>query len=90
MGIKRLDADFNHLALHPVRPFYFIHIVNSVAFPCLECSYHQQATQGDVTSERPMWAEKGGLDFEGRAKWDAWNNRKVRVLIWLESKSVCN
>ena len=19
-----------------------------------------------------MWAEKGGLDFEGRAKWDAW------------------
>lgn len=20
-----------------------------------------------------MWAEKGGLDFEGRAKWDAWS-----------------
>ena len=19
-----------------------------------------------------MWAEKGGLEFEGRAKWDAW------------------
>lgn len=19
-----------------------------------------------------MWAERGGLDFEGRAKWDAW------------------
>jgi acyl-CoA-binding protein len=19
-----------------------------------------------------MWAEKGGLDFEGRARWDAW------------------
>lgn len=35
-----------------------------------------QATQGDNTAERPMWAEKGGLDFEGRAKWDAWTNVK--------------
>lgn len=26
---------------------------------------HQQATQGDNTAERPMWAERGGLDFEG-------------------------
>eukprot|EP00884_Botryococcus_braunii_P010041 jgi/Botrbrau1/19038/Bobra.0100s0066.2 len=34
--------------------------------------YHMQATQGDNSAERPMWAEKGGLDFEGRAKWDAW------------------
>jgi acyl-CoA-binding protein len=34
--------------------------------------FHMQATQGDNTSERPMWAEKGGLDFEGRARWDAW------------------
>lgn len=31
-----------------------------------------QATKGDNTAERPMWAEKGGLDFDGRAKWDAW------------------
>jgi acyl-CoA-binding protein len=31
-----------------------------------------QATAGDVAGERPMWAEKGGLDFEGRARWDAW------------------
>ena len=23
-----------------------------------------------------MWAEKGGLDFEGRARWDAWTQRK--------------
>ena len=38
--------------------------------------YHMQVTQGDNTSERPMWAEKGGLDFEGRAKWDAWTNVK--------------
>lgn len=36
------------------------------------CSYHMQADKGNNTSERPMWAEKGGLDFEGRAKWDAW------------------
>uniref|UniRef100_A0A383VFQ0 ACB domain-containing protein n=1 Tax=Tetradesmus obliquus TaxID=3088 RepID=A0A383VFQ0_TETOB len=32
----------------------------------------QQASQGDNTTERPMWAEKGGLDFKGRARWDAW------------------
>lgn len=31
-----------------------------------------QAEQGDNKGERPMWAERGGLDFEGRAKWDAW------------------
>ena len=31
-----------------------------------------QATKGDNATERPMWAEKGGLDFEGRARWDAW------------------
>ncbi|KAG1680380.1 hypothetical protein FOA52_015471 [Chlamydomonas sp. UWO 241] len=33
---------------------------------------HMQASQGDNTEERPMWAERGGLDFEGRARWDAW------------------
>lgn len=27
---------------------------------------------GDNTAERPMWAERGGLDFEGRSRWDAW------------------
>lgn len=42
--------------------------------------YHQQATQGDNSTERPMWAEKGGLDFEGRARWDAWTAVKVRRL----------
>lgn len=31
-----------------------------------------QANKSDNTAERPMWAEKGGLDFDGRAKWDAW------------------
>ena len=31
-----------------------------------------QADKGNNAAERPMWAEKGGLDFEGRAKWDAW------------------
>lgn len=30
-----------------------------------------QAISGDVTGERPMWAERGGLDFDGRALWDA-------------------
>ena len=36
------------------------------------CRLSMQATQGDNTAERPLWAEKGGLDFDGRAKWDAW------------------
>ncbi|GIL53405.1 hypothetical protein Vafri_9027 [Volvox africanus] len=34
---------------------------------------HMQAMQGDNNNERPMWAERGGLDFEGRARWDAWS-----------------
>jgi len=34
------------------------------------------AENGENTGERPMWAEKGGLDFEGRAKWDAWTALK--------------
>lgn len=37
---------------------------------------HMQVTKGDNTAERPMWAEKGGLDFDGRAKWDAWTGVK--------------
>lgn len=39
-------------------------------------AHHQQATQGDNSGERPMWAEKGGIDFEGREKWDAWEGLK--------------
>ena len=31
----------------------------------------KQATQGDVSGERP-----GGFDFRGAAKFDAWNARK--------------
>lgn len=38
----------------------------------LQCRFHMEAVNGSNTAERPMWAEKGGLDFEGRAKWDAW------------------
>lgn len=34
--------------------------------------FHMVAVNGENTAERPMWTEKGGLDFEGRAKWDAW------------------
>ena len=51
--------------------------------PGVLCRYHMQATQGDNTAERPMWAQKGGLDFEGRARWDAWTNDKVCVLLCL-------
>lgn len=46
--------------------------------PPLPCSFHQQALKGDNSGERPMWAEKGGLDFEGRSRWDAWTAVKVR------------
>lgn len=28
-----------------------------------------QATLGDNTTDRPMWAERGGIDFDGRASW---------------------
>ena len=35
-----------------------------------------QATEGENKTERPMWGEKGGLDFEGRSRWDAWTARK--------------
>lgn len=31
-----------------------------------------QAERGDVTGEKPMWASAGGLDFDGREKWEAW------------------
>ena len=33
-----------------------------------------QAEEGDNATERPMWAEKGGIDFDGRARWDAWKD----------------
>lgn len=54
-------------------------LARSLVFPSLLLfffSLHQQATLGDVTGERPMWAERGGLDFDGRARWDAWAGRK--------------
>lgn len=40
--------------------------------PCRLYGLAQQAVAGDNSTERPMWADKGGLDFEGRARWDAW------------------
>ena len=33
----------------------------------------KQATEGDVTGERP-----GGFDFKGAAKYDAWNSEKTK------------
>ena len=33
----------------------------------------KQATEGDVTGERP-----GGFDFKGAAKYDAWNSEKAK------------
>merc|ERR1712078_94841 len=33
--------------------------------------FFKQATEGDNTEEQPVWAETGGLDFEGRSRWEA-------------------
>ena len=38
--------------------------------------FFKQATEGDNTEEQPVWAESGGLDFEGRSRWEAWNKTK--------------
>merc|ERR1712144_60158 len=38
--------------------------------------FFKQATEGDNTEEQPVWAETGGLDFEGRSRWEAWNKTK--------------
>jgi acyl-CoA-binding protein len=32
----------------------------------------QQAQNGDCSTERPTWAERGGIDFDGIAKWEGW------------------
>lgn len=47
-----------------------------VTYPAIAARYHMMAENGENTEERPMWAERGGLDFEGRAKWDAWTALK--------------
>lgn len=44
-------------------------------FPLLH-SLHKQAEEGNNIAERPMWAERGGLDFDGRCRWDAWTALK--------------
>jgi len=36
----------------------------------------RQAREGDCAGERPMWAEKGGIDFAGRQAFDAWAGLK--------------
>jgi len=32
----------------------------------------KQVAEGDNTTEKPMWAAHGGLDFDGREHWDQW------------------
>lgn len=32
----------------------------------------RQARKGDAQGERPMWAATGGIDFDGRQRFDAW------------------
>ena len=39
----------------------------------------QQVENGDVTGEKPMWAATGGLDFDGRERWEAWSKLQVRA-----------
>jgi hypothetical protein len=39
----------------------------------------QQVENGDNSAEKPMWGETGGLDFDGRERWEAWNKMQVRA-----------
>mmetsp|Transcript_18625 Transcript_18625/g.63456 ORF Transcript_18625/g.63456 Transcript_18625/m.63456 type:complete len:210 (-) Transcript_18625:378-1007(-) len=36
----------------------------------------EQVEKGDCTTEKPMWAETGGLDFHGRECWEYYNQLK--------------
>ena len=38
-----------------------------------------QAERGDVTGERPMWSNDGGIDYQGHEEFDAWSKAKVRT-----------
>ncbi len=69
-----------HEVLHETMPLldHLLYLVYSHEIADGTCRYHMQGVKGDNTAERPMWAEKGGLDFEGRARWDAWSANKVR------------
>ncbi|KAK3262498.1 hypothetical protein CYMTET_28651 [Cymbomonas tetramitiformis] len=53
-----------------------------------------QVDKGDNTTEKPMWADHGGLDFDGRESWDAWtalkgksaeDAKKTFCLTWAEA-----
>jgi acyl-CoA-binding protein len=33
----------------------------------------KQANVGDCAGDKPMWAETGGLDFDAREAWEAWD-----------------
>eukprot|EP00959_Pyramimonas_sp_CCMP1952_P336490 7045782-Pyramimonas_sp.AAC.1 len=37
----------------------------------------KQVEKGDNTEEKPMWAPRGGLDFDGREAWDNYEAIKV-------------
>lgn len=36
----------------------------------------KQVEEGNVKAEKPMWASHGGLDFDGRERWEKWNAAK--------------
>ena len=36
----------------------------------------QQVERGDNRDEKPMWAPHGGLDFDGRERWEKWERYK--------------
>jgi len=44
--------------------------------------FFQQATEGDNTGEQPVWAETGGLDFEGRYEHAPVANRAASRIGW--------
>lgn len=55
---------------------------------CITTACVKQVVEGDNTSEKPMWAAHGGLDFDGRENWDQWTKLKVCIVYfdqWLTS-----
>ena len=36
----------------------------------------QQVERGNNRDEKPMWAPHGGLDFDGRERWEKWERYK--------------
>ncbi len=50
----------------------------------------KQVEEGNCRDEKPMWAAHGGLDFDGRERWDKWSAAKgldteIAKLKWVQA-----